>query len=179
MDRTGLCRGGAQRLAARRQAEAGEHWLLRGVTARRSRNEGRLAKLIEMRAARAQMLGPQGTAKLVTASDNSKTKVVIDAEHVTKVMAIARSWDFTFRITRGDRIGVVGSNGAGKTTLLKLLTGEMQPDEGTIFRAKTLTGIVIDQQRKLSIPKKKCGTYWPMAATGSMFSESANISRAI
>jgi ABC transport system ATP-binding/permease protein len=144
----------AQRLEAKLKIE--EHWLLRGVTARRSRNQGRLAKLHEMRAQRAAMLGPQGAAKLVTASDDSKTKVVIDAEHVTKRFGdrtIIR--DFSFRITRGDRIGVVGANGAGKTTLLKLLTGEVAPDEGRVKLAKTLDGVIIDQQRKLMAPDKR------------------------
>ncbi len=144
----------AQRLEAKLKIE--EHWLLRGVTARRSRNQGRLAKLHEMRAQRAAMLGPQGAAKLVTASDDSKTKVVIDAEYVTKRFGdrtIIR--DFTFRVTRGDRIGVVGANGAGKTTLLKLLTGEVAPDEGRVKLAKTLDGVIIDQQRKLMAPDKR------------------------
>jgi ATP-binding cassette subfamily F protein uup len=62
--------------------------------------------------------------------------------------------DFSLRITRGDRIGVVGANGTGKTTLLKLLTGEMEPDQGRIRRARTLDGVVIDQQRKLLDPAK-------------------------
>ena len=62
--------------------------------------------------------------------------------------------DFSLRIQRGDRIGVVGANGAGKTTLLKLLTGEIAPDEGKVTRAKTLTGVMIDQQRKLLDPDK-------------------------
>jgi len=144
----------AQRLEAKLKIE--EHWLLRGVTARRSRNQGRLAKLHEMRAQRAAMLGPQGAAKLVTASDDARSKVVIDAEHVTKRFGdrtIIR--DFTFRVTRGDRIGVVGSNGAGKTTLLKLLTGELAPDEGKVKLAKTLDGVIIDQQRKLMAPDKR------------------------
>jgi ABC transport system ATP-binding/permease protein len=144
----------AERLEAKLKIE--EHWLLRGVTARRARNEGRKAKLMEMRAERAAMLLPQGAAKLVTASNDTKTKVVIDAEHVTKRFGdrtIIR--DFTFRITRGDRIGVVGSNGAGKTTLLKLLTGELAPDEGSVKLAKTLDGVVIDQQRKLMAPDKR------------------------
>jgi ATP-binding cassette subfamily F protein uup len=63
--------------------------------------------------------------------------------------------DFSLRIQRGDRIGLVGGNGTGKTTLLKLLTGELAPDEGSVIRAKTLDGIVIDQQRKLMSPEKR------------------------
>ncbi len=144
----------AERLDAKLKLE--EHWLLRGVTARRARNEGRKAKLMEMRAVRASMIGPQGTAKLATAADNSKTKIVIDAEHVTRKFGdrtIIK--DLTFRVTRGDRIGIVGANGAGKTTLLKLLTGETPPDEGVIRRARTLDAIVIDQQRKMMAPDKR------------------------
>jgi ATP-binding cassette subfamily F protein uup len=144
----------AERLDAKLRIE--EHWLLRGVTARRARNEGRKAKLMEMRAQRAAMIAPQGKAKLVTASDDVRTKVVIDAEHVTKRFGdrtIIR--DLSFRITRGDRIGVVGANGAGKTTLLKLLTGELAPDEGSVKLAKTLDGVIIDQQRKLMAPDKR------------------------
>src|SRR3546814_5413978 len=101
------------------------------LTARRRRNQGRLAKLHEMRAQRAAMLGPQGVAKLVTGADDVRTKTVIDAKAVTKrydERTIIK--DFTLRIQRGDRIGVVGANGAGKTTLLRLLTGEIQPAEG-------------------------------------------------
>ena len=179
------------------------HWLQRGVTARRRRNQGRLAKLKEMRATRAAMLGPPGAAKLGLARDDVKTKVVINAEHVTKrfpstvraepVEALSFSpeekgspstssgrtdvrgtseslgsgrtdldtgertiiKDFSLRITRGDRIGLVGANGTGKTTLLKLLTGEIKPDEGKVTLAKTLDGIVIDQQRKLMAPEKR------------------------
>ena len=132
------------------------HWLQRGVTARRRRNQGRLAKLKEMRATRAAMLGPPGAAKLGLARDDVKTKVVIDAEHVFKSYdqrPIIK--DFSLRITRGDRIGLVGANGAGKTTLLKLLTGEIKADEGKVTLAKTLDGIIIDQQRKLMSPEKR------------------------
>jgi ATP-binding cassette subfamily F protein uup len=132
------------------------HWLQRGVTARRRRNQGRLAKLNEMRAQRAAMLGPAGGAKLGLARDEVKTKTVIDAEQVFKSFGdrtIVK--DFTLRIQRGDRIGLVGANGTGKTTLLKLLTGELKPDGGTVTQAKTLSGIVIDQQRKLMSPEKR------------------------
>ncbi|MGN6358338.1 MAG: ABC-F family ATP-binding cassette domain-containing protein [Novosphingobium sp.] len=144
----------ADKLDAKLKIEA--HWLERGVTARRKRNQGRLEKLWEMRAQRAAMLQPQGAAKLGLASDDTKTKAVIVADKVTKKFGdrpIIK--DFTLRITRGDRIGVVGANGAGKTTLLKLLTGELAPDEGTITLAKTLDGVVIDQQRSLMAPDKR------------------------
>ncbi|MDP9086702.1 MAG: ATP-binding cassette domain-containing protein, partial [Pseudomonadota bacterium] len=105
------------------------HWLERGLTGRRRRNQGRLAKLNDMRAARAAMIGAPGTAAIALGRDDVKTKTVIDAEHVTKAfpgkdgaerMIIK---DFSLRVQRGDRIGLVGSNGAGKTTLLRLLTG--------------------------------------------------------
>ena len=144
----------ADKLDAKLKIEA--HWLERGVTARRKRNQGRLEKLWEMRAQRAAMLSPQGAAKLAIVSDGSKTKAVIVADHVTKRFGdrpIIK--DFTLRITRGDRIGIVGANGAGKTTLLKLLTGELEPDEGTVTLARTLQGVMIDQQRSLMSPEKR------------------------
>jgi ATP-binding cassette subfamily F protein uup len=172
----------AEKMDAKLKIEA--HWLVHGVTARRKRNQGRLAKLYEMRAARANMIGPQGTAKLAVVNDDVKTKSVITAEHVTKRFALkpfassevekpAQSVstsldtngevgsfrtvikDFSLRIQRGDRIGLVGGNGAGKTTLLRLLTGELEPDEGKITRAKSLDMIFIDQQRSLMAPEKR------------------------
>src|SRR5690606_2189478 len=136
-----------EKLDARLKLEA--HWLERGVTARRKRNQGRLEALHHMRAQRAAMIGKAGTAKLALASDSEvRTKSVIVAENVSKSFAandgeaarpIIRN--FTLRIQRGDRIGVVGANGTGKTTLLRLLTGGLEPDEGTVTLAKTLNGV--------------------------------------
>jgi len=148
----------AERMDARLKIET--HWLERGVTARRKRNMGRLEKLHEMRAARAAMITPQGVAKLAVVADDTKTKSVIVAEHVTKRFGAGDQQrtiikDFSLRIQRGDRIGLVGGNGAGKTTLLKLLTGEIEPDEGTVTLAKTLSGVTIDQQRSLMQPEKR------------------------
>ncbi len=143
----------AERLDAKLKLE--EHWLQRGVTARRKRNQGRLEKLHQMRAQRAAMLGPQGGAKLGLANDDIRTKSVITADQVSKSYdgrAIIK--DFSLKITRGDRIGIVGANGAGKTTLLKLLTGEIAPDAGKVTLAKTLDGVIIDQQRSLMAPEK-------------------------
>jgi ATP-binding cassette subfamily F protein uup len=176
----------ADKLDAKLKIEA--HWLERGVTARRKRNQGRLEKLWEMRAQRAAMLDPQGAAKLKLVADDVKTKAVIVADKVCKSFSYpaqpelveghsqdqpdagastgsaradsvggARTIikDFTLRIQRGDRIGVVGANGSGKTTLLKLLTGELEPDSGTVTLAKTLHGVMIDQQRSLMSPEKR------------------------
>jgi len=143
----------AQKLDSKLRLEA--HWLERGVTARRKRNQGRLEKLKEMRATRAAMIGGPGVAKLGLANDDVRSKSVIVADHITKRFGdrtIIK--DFDFRVQRGDRIGIVGANGAGKSTLLKLLTGEIRPDEGTVTLAPTLDGIVIDQQRSLLAPDK-------------------------
>ncbi|UNU42225.1 ATP-binding cassette domain-containing protein [Sphingopyxis sp. YF1] len=144
----------AQKLDSKLRLEA--HWLERGVTARRKRNQGRLEKLKEMRAARAAMVGGPGVAKLGLANDDVRSKSVIVAENVTKSFGdrtIIKNFDF--RVQRGDRIGIVGANGAGKSTLLKLLTGEIEPDEGSVALAPTLDGIIIDQQRSLLSPDKR------------------------
>ncbi len=143
----------AERLDARLKIE--EHWLLRGVTGRRRRNQGRLSKLKDMRAERAAMMGPQGAANLVTGTDDARSKIVIDAKHVSKSYGDRTIIDdLTLRVARGDRIGIIGRNGAGKSTLLKLLTGEIEPDTGSIRQAKTLDAVVIDQQRSLMAPEK-------------------------
>ena len=169
----------ADRMDAKLKIEA--HWLERGVTARRKRNQGRLAKLWEMRAARAAMMGPQGTAKLAASSDDSKTKTVINAENVQKAFGdrtIIK--DFTLRIQRGDRIGIVGANGTGKTTLIRMLTGESQPDSGKVTLRQ-------DADRHRHRPaaqvagaaKRGCATCLPTAATGSRCAASKSMCRAI
>ena len=144
----------AEKLDAKLKLEA--HWLERGVTARRKRNQGRLEKLWQMREQRAAMISGGGTAKLKLATEEDfKSKSVIVAENISK------SYDdrtiikpFSLRIQRGDRIGIVGANGAGKTTLLKMLTGELEPDNGSVTISNKLTGVMIDQQRSLMAPDK-------------------------
>ncbi len=148
----------AHKMDAKLKLEA--HWLERGVTARRKRNQGRLQKLYEMRATRAAMMGPAGAAKLKVISDDVRTKSVITAEKVSKSFGEGNDKrviidNFSLRIQRGDRIGVVGHNGAGKTTLLKLLTGEIEPDSGSVKLAQTLDSVIIDQQRSLMISDKR------------------------
>ena len=144
----------ADKLDAKLKIE--HHWLERGVTARRKRNMGRLEKLYEMRATRAAMIGPAGTAKIALDNDDARSKSVIEAEAISKSFGdrtIIRN--FSLRVQRGDRIGLVGANGAGKTTLLKLFTGELEPDSGKIKRAKTMNAIIIDQRRALLSPEKR------------------------
>lgn len=148
----------AEKLDAKLKLEA--RWLERGVTARRKRNQGRLEKLWEMRAQRATMIGPTGTANLQAQSDDVRTKSVIIAENISKSFGEGEEKrtiirDFSLRIQRGDRIGIVGANGAGKTTLLKMITGELEPDTGKVSLAKTLNGVFIDQQRSLLSPDKQ------------------------
>ncbi|HCH95960.1 MAG TPA: elongation factor 3, partial [Erythrobacter sp.] len=108
----------ADKLDAKLKLEA--HWLERGVTARRKRNQGRLEKLYQMREQRASMITAGGTAKLQLATEASfKSKSVIVADGISKSYGertIIKP--FSLRIQRGDRIGIVGANGAGKTTLL-------------------------------------------------------------
>ncbi|MHA6334004.1 ABC-F family ATP-binding cassette domain-containing protein [Qipengyuania sp. CAU 1752] len=142
----------AQKLDARLKLEA--HWLERGVTARRKRNQGRLEALHKMRAARAAMIDTSGQAKLkLVVEEDFKSKSVIVADKISKTYegrAVIKP--FSLRIQRGDRIGIVGANGAGKTTLLKMLTGELEPDSGTVEIARSLAGVMIDQQRSLMEP---------------------------
>ncbi len=144
----------ASRLDARLAQEL--HWLQRGVTARRRRNQGRLARLEELREQRRAMLGQSGPAKLALATDDSRSKMVIEAADVALAYGSRTILSgFSIRIQRGDRIGIVGPNGAGKTSLLRLLTGDLAPDSGRVVRAAGLTGVTIDQQRRLMDPDKR------------------------
>jgi ATP-binding cassette subfamily F protein uup len=141
----------AERLDSKLRDET--HWLLRGVTARRRRNQGRLRKLETMRAARAALLGGRGgKAKMAAEDGEIKSKLVIEAKDIAKSYAdddgervIVRG--FSTRVLRGDRIALVGANGAGKTTLLRMLTGDLAPDHGSVRLAKNLTQAYFDQHR--------------------------------
>jgi ABC transport system ATP-binding/permease protein len=133
------------------------HWLQRGVTARRRRNQGRLRKLEDMRTTRKAMIGQQATAKLALATnDSQQSKLIMDAQKISVAFGervIIRPVDI--RIMRGDRIGLVGPNGAGKTTLLRVLTGDLAPTTGSLRRAKNLDAVTIDQQRALMQPGRR------------------------
>jgi ATP-binding cassette subfamily F protein uup len=134
------------------QLKAEEHWLLRGVTARRSRNEGRRRKLMAMRAERREMKGAMAArgAEIDAARGAESGRLVLEAKGVSKSYggrAIVSGLDL--RVLRGDRIGIVGPNGAGKTTLLDLLLGRRTPDVGSIRHGVGLEIAYIDQARAL------------------------------
>ena len=136
-----------QRLDKRLQRE--EAWLRQGVKARRTRNEGRVQALMALRAERAAYRAQGGQVRLGVDDTQASGRIVFEAEHVWKSFdGVPVIRDYSQRILRGDRIGLVGPNGSGKTTLLRLLVGEMQPDSGTIRQGARLQIAYFDQQRE-------------------------------
>ena len=124
-----------------------------GVTARRKRNQGRLARLVGMRNERRAQRKVQGNVRMMATEADASGKLVIEAKDV------AKSFDGTtvvkglsLRVARGDRLGLVGPNGAGKTTILNMLTGVMAPDTGTVRLGANLEIVTIDQGRELLDP---------------------------
>ena len=125
-----------------------EVWIRQGIKARRTRNEGRVRALESLRRERSQRREVQGKARLNVESGESSGKLVVEVKNASVGYGgepIVR--DFSTRILRGDRIGIVGPNGAGKSTLLKLLLGELSPDKGKVRPGTKLQVAYFDQQR--------------------------------
>ncbi len=134
------------------QLKAEEHWLQRGVTARRSRNEGRRRKLLAMRAERRerQALSAQQTAALQAERGGESGRLVIEAKNISKSYGAAPLIaNFSLRVMRGDRLGVVGANGSGKTTLLEILLQRRAPDQGEVRIGDGLDIAYDDQSRAI------------------------------
>jgi ATP-binding cassette subfamily F protein uup len=129
--------------------ERENHWLQRGVTGRRARNEGRRRNLLALRAQKKEMMGLQrGELSMGLDSAATSGKRVIEAKHLSKAFGDKTVLkDFSTRILRGDRVAVVGANGAGKTTLIKMLLGEIPADSGTIKLGTNLDIVYLDQAR--------------------------------
>jgi ABC transport system ATP-binding/permease protein len=131
-----------------KKLEKEEAWLRQGVKARRTRNEGRVRALLALRAERAAQRATSGDVRLTVDATESSGRLVFDADHVSKSFGgVPVVRDYTQRILRGDRIGLIGPNGSGKTTLLKLLVGDLEPDAGTIARGARVRIAYFDQQR--------------------------------
>jgi ABC transport system ATP-binding/permease protein len=125
-----------------------EHWMRYGVTARRKRNMRRVGELADLRRERREALRSVGVAAMVAQDVKASGALVIEAERISKAYdarEIVR--DFSLRVMRRDRIGIVGANGAGKTTLVNLLMGALAPDSGAVRLGANVTMVSLDQQR--------------------------------
>jgi ATP-binding cassette subfamily F protein uup len=126
-----------------------EVWIRKGIEARRTRNEGRVRRLERLRLERAARRERQGKVNLALDAGERSGKLVTELQHVSKTFdgrIIIK--DFSTRIMRGDRIGLLGPNGVGKSTLLKLILGELKPDSGTVTLGSKFTLAYYDQMRE-------------------------------
>ncbi|WP_207476851.1 ABC-F family ATP-binding cassette domain-containing protein [Arenibaculum pallidiluteum] len=136
-----------------RKIEAELKWMYGGgISARRTRNMGRVRKLQQMRIDRSERIRGGQQVRLAIAEAESSGRMVIEAEGISKAFEGPAGrrpivTGFTTRILRGDRVGIIGPNGAGKTTLLRILTGELAPDAGTLRLGANLEPVYFDQKR--------------------------------
>ena len=136
-----------QKNLTRKLAEETE-WLHKGVTARRKRNQGRLRRLLALRDAKKAEIKQIGSVKLEIDDGDIKTKLIVDVKNISKsFMDRDIVKNFSYKVMRGNKIGIVGPNGAGKTTLIKLMTKRMEPDSGFVRVAKNMTEAYFDQNR--------------------------------
>ena len=125
-----------------------ETWIRQGIKARRTRNEGRVRRLKALRNERSQRRDVTGKVTMEIGGEEKSGKLVFEAENISfsyeKNLLVK---DFSTRVIRGDRIGLIGPNGIGKSTLLQLLQGIIQPDSGTVKQGTKLETAYFDQQR--------------------------------
>jgi ATP-binding cassette subfamily F protein uup len=140
-----------------RQIVREEHWLRYGVSARRKRNQRRLEGLLSLRGerVRAKQNRVQADVRLTLHDAEEAGRKVIEVHQIAKSygnLCLVR--DFSIKIGRGDRVGIVGPNGAGKTTLVNLLTGALKPDAGTVKLGTNLQVATLDQRREALDPER-------------------------
>lgn len=125
-----------------------EVWIRKGVEARRTRSQSRIARLEALRARRSARRETLGSVKMDLASGAPSGKIVAELEHVSKTFGdktVVRNFSGT--ILRGDKVGLIGPNGAGKTTLLKMILGELAADSGRVRQGANLQVAYFDQMR--------------------------------
>src|SRR5579863_397034 len=131
-----------------------EHWLRYGVSGRRKRNVKRLGNLRALRQQRRDYRGQAGNANLAATEAERSGRLVIEVRNIGRLYDDRRIVDnFSIRIQRGDRVGIVGPNGAGKTTLIEMLTGANPPDTGTVRLGANVEMAALDQHRESLDPK--------------------------
>ncbi|MBP3687812.1 MAG: ABC-F family ATP-binding cassette domain-containing protein [Alphaproteobacteria bacterium] len=141
-----------------KKIEEETEWLHKGVTARRRRNQGRLRRLKQLRQDRKEQIKKLGSVDLEIKEAAIRSKLILEAKHINKSFGSREIIkDFSLRMMKGNRIGIVGSNGSGKTTLLKLLTAHLKPDSGFVRIGKNLEMVYFDQNRETLDPEK---TLW-------------------
>ena len=141
-----------------------EAWLRQGIKARRTRNEGRVRALLAMRDERAARRSQIGSVRFQTDLGARSGQMIVEAEGIAKSFdGRPVITDFSTRVMRGDRVGLIGPNGSGKTTLLKLLLGEIEPDAGEVRRGANVQIAYYDQQREQLDPDR---TVWETVADG-------------
>jgi ATP-binding cassette subfamily F protein uup len=132
-----------------RKIAAEEHWMRYGVTARRKRNMRRVAGLQELRQSRREARRAAGSVAMTAAEGERSGALVIEAKAISKSYGASPVVaDFSIRIQRGDRVGIIGPNGSGKTTLVSLLTGVLAPDSGSVRLGANLQMATLDQSRE-------------------------------
>lgn len=141
-----------------KKLEEETEWLHKGVTARRRRNQGRLRRLLQLRQERREQIKKLGTVDMEIKEAAIRSKLVLEAKHISKSFGTKEVVkDFSLRLIKGNRIGIVGPNGSGKTTLLRLLTENLAPDTGFVRLGKNLEMVYFDQNRTALDPTK---TLW-------------------
>ena len=126
-----------------------ETWIRKGIKARRTRNEGRVRALEDLREVHSQRIKRENKVKIHMETAEASGKKVITAHKIAYAYGDeVLLKDFSLKVTRGDRIGLIGNNGVGKSTLLKLLLGQMEPQEGTVKLGTNLEVAYFDQMRR-------------------------------
>ena len=141
-----------------KKIEEETEWLHKGVTARRRRNQGRLRRLQQLRQERREQIKKIGSVDMEITEAAVRSKLVLEAKHISKSFGTREIIkDFSLRMLKGNRIGIVGPNGSGKTTLIRLLTENLAPDSGFVRLGKNLEMVYMDQKRTALDPSK---TLW-------------------
>ena len=150
-----LASGAVQQAKFDKKLADEEAWLRQGIKARRTRNEGRVRALLEMRSEKAARRARVGTVRLQADAGDRSGQLVLEATRISKSFGPTPVIsDASVRVMRGDRIGLIGPNGSGKTTLLRLLIGELNPDAGDVRQGANVQIAYYDQQREQLDPER-------------------------